>query len=187
MTRTVENDDLKPCPFCGGEELVRKINCSHTFYWIECDNCGCSVDGGNSKEIAIEAWNTRAALTAPIPQAVSDDMQSVKNYLEHARQLLNEDEWQNADGLIANALARLQSAPQPVDFSNGVHQKSYLLGVMDGREGKGIETVDVETFANEIVDVMRPYKLCDRHVNHTAATLIAKHIAQTYDLVKKVK
>ena len=46
--------DLKPCPFCGGENL-NKINLKEgsDFTLVTCLDCG----GGN----AIAAWNTRSA------------------------------------------------------------------------------------------------------------------------------
>ena len=44
-------EELKPCPFCGGEaEPVFEIDGTTT---VECIKCGALVDG-------IEAWNRRA-------------------------------------------------------------------------------------------------------------------------------
>lgn len=48
---------LKPCPFCGGNNLsVEGI----TFYWVECIDCNATIAGHETKEEAIEAWNRRA-------------------------------------------------------------------------------------------------------------------------------
>lgn len=52
--------ELKPCPFCGGENLnVRK---GKYMWWIECCNayCGGSSGAKHYKKEAIEAWNRRA-------------------------------------------------------------------------------------------------------------------------------
>ena len=49
--------ELKPCPFCGSEELV-------TYYdgiFIECKTCNVTVIFHNrTREKIIEAWNRRA-------------------------------------------------------------------------------------------------------------------------------
>lgn len=51
------NEELKPCPFCGGNNLsVEGI----TFYWVECTDCNASIAGNETKEEAVEAWNRRA-------------------------------------------------------------------------------------------------------------------------------
>lgn len=65
-----ENDKLKPCPFCGGEDL--ELQNTHTAsYWIECLSCGCELHGEAfspdddfqahhaAKDSAIEAWQRR--------------------------------------------------------------------------------------------------------------------------------
>lgn len=61
-------DELKPCPFCGGEASFKK----HSFYYdkersfsdntygISCNNCFAeSYQFYQTKEKAIEAWNRR--------------------------------------------------------------------------------------------------------------------------------
>lgn len=56
-------DELKPCPFCGGNPRVF----SHNNEWIgrtwhiECldDNCGCGTCHHDSAEIAATVWNRR--------------------------------------------------------------------------------------------------------------------------------
>lgn len=57
-------DDLKPCPFCGGEPKIFH----HDTKWfgptwhIECldDNCGCGTCHHDSAAIAATVWNRRA-------------------------------------------------------------------------------------------------------------------------------
>lgn len=52
------SEKLKPCPFCGGNNLsVEGI----TFYWVECIDCNASISGHETEEQAIEAWNRRAS------------------------------------------------------------------------------------------------------------------------------
>ena len=50
--------ELMPCPFCGG---VAK----HTFvmddHWVSCTVCGVSGKIANTRQHAVDAWNTRTA------------------------------------------------------------------------------------------------------------------------------
>ena len=50
-------DELKPCPFCGGK--ANAFICGRIFV-VECESCGTSSDGFDSKKEAVEAWNRRA-------------------------------------------------------------------------------------------------------------------------------
>lgn len=58
--------ELKPCPFCGGEDLDVHVGVSvgrrHECVTITCNDCVGSIYGG-TEERAIEAWNTRAERT----------------------------------------------------------------------------------------------------------------------------
>lgn len=70
------NDELKPCPFCGGEAELRFFNNGSSFsYRVECLNCTAMVGRRFAeystnrtfwfgiKQEAIEAWNQRAERT----------------------------------------------------------------------------------------------------------------------------
>ena len=51
-------DELKPCPFCGGEAKVMDMGFP---YWVYCTKCYAKVHGGTLDEKdSIEAWNRRA-------------------------------------------------------------------------------------------------------------------------------
>lgn len=63
-------EELKPCPFCGGEaELWASED---GIYGVWCSNPDCYMDvdtrDRTSKEAAIEAWNTRYERTCRIVQ-----------------------------------------------------------------------------------------------------------------------
>lgn len=51
-------EELKPCPFCGGE-AVRKCIFPNRYFFVECKNCHVSLPFKGTKEEAIEAWNRR--------------------------------------------------------------------------------------------------------------------------------
>lgn len=63
-------EELKPCPFCGGDAIYRSVSDMYCDPYrkncIECLSCGVSTksesrhpDDGRSPDL-IEAWNTRA-------------------------------------------------------------------------------------------------------------------------------
>ena len=52
------NDELKPCPFCGGKAMMVNWDAD----WVECSVCHARSEGFtvySSKELAKEAWNRR--------------------------------------------------------------------------------------------------------------------------------
>lgn len=57
---------LKPCPFCGGEAILKRDRIG--LYCVKCTNCGCMTtyqfDFGEgeetSKRKAADVWNRRA-------------------------------------------------------------------------------------------------------------------------------
>ena len=59
-------EDLKPCPFCGSEDLTMdyKDVSSHDIYtdfryFVKCEVCGCRSKKCKSKDIATVRWNRR--------------------------------------------------------------------------------------------------------------------------------
>lgn len=49
-------DELKPCPFCGGEA---RLDMDFDWSYVYCINCQAQIERAWKKE-AIEAWNRRA-------------------------------------------------------------------------------------------------------------------------------
>lgn len=49
-------EELKRCPFCGGEA---EIIGSNTTYWIDCNECRAETGLFNTEAEAIVAWNRR--------------------------------------------------------------------------------------------------------------------------------
>lgn len=56
----MENEELKPCPFCGGKAEIF----GHTASWgAMCTKCGsCNRQGSKTEAEAIKKWNNRADL-----------------------------------------------------------------------------------------------------------------------------
>lgn len=54
-------EKLKPCPFCGGEAYIVKLNILFDPIIVGCKNCGCSVKRTNEVEEAVRAWNRRVS------------------------------------------------------------------------------------------------------------------------------
>lgn len=59
------SDELKPCPFCGGEAKC-EIQDGEMFYFVECVDCGNATCGWVYESRAIEKWNARPALKPTI-------------------------------------------------------------------------------------------------------------------------
>ena len=61
------SEELKPCPFCGGEVKIEDISDEDgPYFMIACSNkaCGAAASFGDKSETeegATEAWNTRAS------------------------------------------------------------------------------------------------------------------------------
>lgn len=69
-------EELKPCPFCGGEAVIKAVNKNYGFtIWCQCQKCGAKTEGycpntnnedatidniENCKNRALEQWNRRA-------------------------------------------------------------------------------------------------------------------------------
>lgn len=50
--------ELKPCPFCGGEEV--SIDGYRDVFFVQCDDCGATFPMFDTLEEAASAWNRRA-------------------------------------------------------------------------------------------------------------------------------
>lgn len=57
------SEELKPCPFCGGEAKKQEVKTtilSDTYWGIKCTKCNCGTVGYLNYNYAIKAWNRRA-------------------------------------------------------------------------------------------------------------------------------
>lgn len=117
----MSTDELKPCPFCGGNNL-NSLMVGRPFEWqgegpwsfkhaIECTDCGIQQRGYDRHSEAIAAWNTRT----PSP-ADAELLEALEWYAERAagcrkigsagdpaRNALEHDGGRRAHTAIANA------------------------------------------------------------------------------------
>ena len=56
-------DELKPCPFCGGEAEMLGMKVPPPLPWLRCKSCGAETSVYATEAEAIAAWNTRAERT----------------------------------------------------------------------------------------------------------------------------
>lgn len=57
------SEELKPCPFCGGEAKKQEVKTTilgDTYWGIKCTKCNCGTVGYLNYNYAIKAWNRRA-------------------------------------------------------------------------------------------------------------------------------
>lgn len=56
------NEELKPCPFCGGE-AGKRLDEDNPKYWsVMCNKCHCKTSGYQDYTIAVSIWNTRLSV-----------------------------------------------------------------------------------------------------------------------------
>lgn len=74
------NDELKPCPFCGGHAIVD--GCDDTLWIVICKECNASIGYNETKQEAIEEWNLRVE-----PTFTPDELDTIKRmFLIHFSQ-----------------------------------------------------------------------------------------------------
>lgn len=60
------SEEMKPCPFCGGEAVMCGYQ-DEMLHYVKCRDCGACSDGAQlSAETAAAAWNRRAERTCTL-------------------------------------------------------------------------------------------------------------------------
>jgi Lar family restriction alleviation protein len=52
------SEELKKCPFCGGEAAMRHLE--NVSFYVVCTKCNAGIETYSDKDAAIAAWNRRA-------------------------------------------------------------------------------------------------------------------------------
>ena len=61
MTKAKNKPELLPCPFCGCGAQVVQVMTTPTLFNVECVDCCCETATFDTRELAINHWNTRAS------------------------------------------------------------------------------------------------------------------------------
>lgn len=72
MDKGAVMNELKPCPFCGGEATLNETTILGLSYNISCANCNGTNYNSTQKE-AIKAWNTRADVSIGMSREEAKD------------------------------------------------------------------------------------------------------------------
>lgn len=74
------NEELKPCPFCGSDDVELEYDSFIDYCIIECRECGVERNRCWDEDDAIELWNTR-----PIEDEKDREIESLKVELDNLR------------------------------------------------------------------------------------------------------
>ena len=66
MSNVPENE-LKPCPFCGGNASFERVGTARVSCIISCDDCGCTLETGEVWNCG-QTWNRRHATPETVSQ-----------------------------------------------------------------------------------------------------------------------
>jgi Lar family restriction alleviation protein len=69
-------NELKPCPFCGGE--ARRYYGNYDMHGIVCKKCSAKVYGYANQAAATKAWSRRAGVEAEIAKLVAENERILK-------------------------------------------------------------------------------------------------------------
>ena len=83
---TMNNEKLKPCPFCGGEAKVLGTKYEGGDYYIVCERCRVRVGSYSNPVEAIEAWNKRA--NSEKPKLTYADVEKMEKWIKKAKSLI---------------------------------------------------------------------------------------------------
>jgi hypothetical protein len=118
----VNEDALKPCPFCGGEARAEQ---GAATAWVECSTPGCGGEQWHDTlEDATLLWNAR---TPPVPEGAHDELVSLFVQIRKQATTLHSDtsETMREDLRIIRALA--------VEGQEALARKGEVTGDNDAR------------------------------------------------------
>lgn len=100
-------EELKPCPFCGGQADLLQAGNRHQSCIIECTNCGTRHESSDEEPHSGRSWNARVAVDAQ-PEAAPVGRLTISRFRGH---LENHDF--EYIGSLPEGMHKLYAAPQP--------------------------------------------------------------------------
>ena len=126
--------DLRPCPFCGGEPILRDHD-----MWPMCSACQCEGPGtsfGMSRKRAITLWNTRAP--DPAVAVLEAEVARLRGDLAYERSANGrEAERIFVASLLADEIEVLTNSPSSFDVQDGIALTAFqkrLIGLWRVRD-----------------------------------------------------
>ena len=74
---------LKPCPFCGSED-VAMLNPEYDLFWCQCNDCIAETNVGDTDDEALDKWNKRAATQQVEIESLRGDAERLDYIEKHA-------------------------------------------------------------------------------------------------------
>lgn len=70
-----KHNDLVPCPFCGGEAILKSFKNNDPYSFIVCENCHIMTPSGTTERVKF-VWNRRAN---KIPVGNGENYEVIRN------------------------------------------------------------------------------------------------------------
>lgn len=109
--------ELKPCPFCGSEANITRIGNQHQSCIIECGNCGCKLENGETEEQCGKKWNTRPSHNFKPCLCPKSEAKTVK--------LITSQIWQCPTNVTKGQTMKPREIIQAIDEMLGGHYNLY--------------------------------------------------------------
>lgn len=127
-------DELKPCPFCGKNDLILHHDISvpsetHGMYSVHCNSCDASTKYCDDPMEACMAWNRRAEETPPTPQWVNVNDELPPEHDTIFAKLYGTDKWR--DAMFRKMSDDVRVVKMLRDGTRRVHHDHTVDGVWD--------------------------------------------------------
>jgi hypothetical protein len=87
------SEELRECPFCGGEAVFHYIKDSRYHCWVECENGDADTGMFSIDELAIKHWNSR-----PTEDALKAEVERLKAENDELRYIVEQFSKWTAEG-----------------------------------------------------------------------------------------
>jgi Lar family restriction alleviation protein len=141
MVEAEKREAIAPCPLCGG---VAKHTFGMNEHWVSCAACGASGPMADTKQKALDVWNTRPVNLPDGLMMVRRDV--VGNLLDALDNIGNMAAYDAEIGLTVGQVARAyEEARELANLSLGLYARQTGGGPRgDQEKGRALEAVRVE-------------------------------------------